>query len=294
MRTIDYLLDPSLRGLYWPGVVVGLEIALMGSALSVLVVLKRLSFIGQGISHAAFGGVGVAAVAGLTGTGAAVAAAQTGVVTLFCLASAVAIALISRTRSVHADTAIGIVLVGSMALGALLLHSAHRLGRGLLPAWDSILFGSLWRVGATDALVGAFVTVAVLAALWWSRRTLLFWAFDEKAAPAFGVNAQLERLRLTILLALAIVAAMKLAGVVLATAVVVLPGAAALQLSQRFAHVLVWSAVLAVIGVSAGLVASFELDVQSGPSIVLAMAMLFGLSAAAGPARRRLRRAAPA
>src|SRR6185436_17351355 len=118
--------------LYWPGVIAGLAMALMCSVLSVLVVLKRLAFIGQGISHAAFGGIGLAAVLGLT---AAVGKAapmhgvpQFAIVLVFCLGAALLIGLISQRGNgeagTHADTAIGIVLVGSMALGAILLKAA--------------------------------------------------------------------------------------------------------------------------------------------------------------------------
>lgn len=287
-NTIAYLSDPTLRGLYLPGVVAGVAIALLCSVLSVLVVLRRLAFIGQGISHAAFGGVGIAAVLGLAGAAAtgAEAAAQFAVIVAFCLAAALAVGGLSARGKAEADTIIGIILVGSMALGAVLLHVASRLGRSGTVAWESMLFGSILNVAWPDALVAWTVTLASLFLLWWCRRGLLFWAFDEPAAGAFGVRATPLKALVMILLALATVTAMKLAGVVLATAMLVLPGAAALTLSARLARVLALAAVFALLGVVAGVVISFEFDWPTGPSIVGVLCALFAAARAAAALRR--------
>ncbi len=123
MNTWTFLTGES-AALFWPPIIAGLAVAAMCAFLSVLVVLKRLSFIGQGISHAAFGGIGVAAMLGLlsgTGAGNGLSLGQFCVVLTFCLASAILIGHLSRKSTTHADTAIGIILVASMALGAILL-----------------------------------------------------------------------------------------------------------------------------------------------------------------------------
>jgi len=282
MTTFTYLTDPSLRGLYWPGVLTGIAIALLCAPLSVLVVLKRLAFIGQGISHAAFGGVGVAAALGLfgvagSGLGESFASlAQFGVITGFCLAAALLVGALSG-RGTRADTAIGIVLVASMALGAVLFHRAKA-----NTSWESILFGSILNVGLVDTLRAAIVAFAGLVALWWGRRAVLFWAFDEPAAIAFGVRTTFAKYLVLALLAVATVAAMKLAGVVLATALLVLPGATALQLSARLARVVALSVLVALVGVVGGLVLSFELNAQAGACIVLVLVAAFASALLAG------------
>lgn len=285
MNTLRYLLDPACRELFWPGVLVGFGIALLCSGLSVFVVLKRLSFIGQGISHAAFGGVGVAAVLGVTAAGAPYLA----LVFLFCLAAAWLIAHLSDRRTTSSDTAIGIVLVSSMTLGAILLHEAFRRAAttGALrpPAWESVLFGSIAGVAWPDARAAWAVALAALAVLWFVRRPLLFWAFDEPAAPAFGVNASAMRLLLMVMLTFAIVVSMKLAGVILATALLVLPGAAALRLSDRFRPVMALAFGAGVLGVLGGLVVSFELDWPPGPSIVAVLTALYAAARLAGASR---------
>jgi ABC-type Mn2+/Zn2+ transport system permease subunit len=280
MKTIEYLRDPILMPLFLPGILTALAMALMCSCLGVLVVLKRLSFIGQGISHAAFGGMGIAAILGLTASGAS-ATGQFAVVVSFCLASALVIARLSNRGSTSADTAIGIVLVASMCLGAILLHvSTQRGGASQGAGWESILFGSIYGVTDSQAALAMGVTAAVMLALWWFRRGVVFWAFDEQAAPAFGVRTGAMRLVLLVLLCLAIVTSMKVAGVVLATAMLVLPAATALCLSLRFWRVLSLSVLAGVVGTAAGVVASMELDWPPGPSVVAVLTLLFAMARA--------------
>ncbi len=273
-RTIHYLTDPSLAPIFWPGVIVGLGVAVMCSVLSVFVVLKRMSFIGQGISHAAFGGIGIAVALGL-----AAGVPQLGVVAAFCLASAWAVAWLSERRTTAADTAIGIVLVASMALGAILLSVTFGSARAGAPPrnLESILFGSITEVTWVDARLAWAVAAAIVIAVWAARRPLVFWAFDEPAAEAFGVPCGRVRLLLMLLLTLAIVASMQLAGVVLATALLVLPGATALHLSDRLRRVLGLALGAGLLGVLGGLVLSFEAGWPTGPGIV---AVLTGLYAA--------------
>lgn len=296
MNTIQYLTDPAVRGLFWPGVIAALAIALLSAPLSVLVVLKRLAFIGQGISHAAFGGIGLAAVLGLTarlGASGLTAAPMHGIpqfllVTGFCVAAGLAVGVVADRRVAKEDTAIGVVLVASMALGAILLNVAPT---GL--AWESFLFGSITLVAPTDAATAWLITLAVLAALFLLRRPLLFWAFDEVGAIARGISAPAMRTALLILISLATVVAMKLAGVVLATALLVLPGATALALSRRWGVVLALSIAAALAGVVGGLVLSFEAQWPPGASIVVVLTALLGAARGFSVLRARARRAAP-
>jgi zinc transport system permease protein len=272
MRTFDFLFGEG-GSLFLPGVVAGLAIAIQCAALSVLVVVKRLAFIGQGVSHAAFGGVGLAAFLGLT------AAATFGVTAAFCVVSAIAIAHLSRNKETRADTVIGVFLVAAMALGALLLAlRARNPGASPPPSWEGLLFGSISVVSWTDAIVAWVVAIATVVALWCSRRRTLFWAFDEPGASASGVNTAAVRIFVLVLLAIAIVTAMKLAGVILATALLVLPGAVALRLSNRLSRVFALSTLVAVLGVAFGLVVSFESDLPPGASIVGALTAAYAAS----------------
>lgn len=294
MKTLQYLSDPMLAGLYWPGIVTGLAIAALCALLSVLVVLKRLAFIGQGISHAAFGGAGIAASLGLAaGAGmtprlfniplseSAGITLTYAVVFLFCLLSALIVARLSERAGDHADTAVGIVLVAAMALGAILLHLARGSGGGGVQ-WETFLFGSIVGVVWADALIGWAVALLILAVLWLLRRPMLFWAFDPAVARAMGVSERAMSFTLMALLALAIVTAMKLAGVVLATAMLVLPGAAALRLSAKGRPVILLAALAALLGVVMGVIVSFEFDWPTGPSVVAVLVALYALARLVG------------
>lgn len=287
--TIRYLTDPTLAPIFWPGVIVGLGVGVMCSLLSVFVVLKRLSFIGQGISHAAFGGIGIAVVLSYVfqNPGLSAGVPLLGVVGTFCLVAAWAVASLSDRRTTTADTAIGIVLVASMALGAILLSAAFRDARTTAPPRDleSILFGSIAGVDWADACLAWGAAASILTVVWAVRRPLVFWAFDEPAAEAFGVRGGWIRLLLMLLLTLAIVASMQLAGVVLATALLVLPGAAALHLSDRLGRVLGLAVGAGVLGVVGGLVLSFESNWPTGPSIVAVSTVLYGAARVLGGLR---------
>jgi len=279
VNTWRYLTDPGLSGLYWPGIIAALALVLMCSLLSVVVVLKRLAFIGQGISHAAFGGIGIAAVLGLAATSAMPApmhgVPQFLIVLAFCVGAALLVGLLTERGAARADTVIGIVLVASMALGAILIaHSRNTL------SWESFLFGSLLSVTKADAASAWVLGIGTLAGLWLTRRSLSFWAFDESAAIAFGVRAAPVKMLLMLMLAAATVTAMKLAGVVLATALLVMPGAIALRLSVRLGAVLLLSLGGAAVAIFGGIVSSFELDLPTGACIVCVMTVLYGAAVA--------------
>lgn len=280
MRTLEYL--TGYWDLYAPALAAGLAIAAMGGALSVLVVIRRLALVGQGVSHAAFGAVGIAAVLGLAGTGTGGALGQTALVAVFCIGAALGMAWLSDRKGapfgLREDTVIGVFLVASMALGAVLLSWKARMGGARPRSVESWLFGSIWGVGWADAIAAWVVAAGVIAALWLARRRLTFWVFDEGAAEAFGVRVGRTRALLLVVLAVAIVVSMKLAGVLLATSLMVMPGATALRLTDRLWAAQALSVFAAAVGVMGGLVLSFEVDWPPGPSIVAVQVGLLALT----------------
>ncbi len=201
------------------------------------------------------------------------------IVLAFCVASAIGMALVGDRRAVREDTSIGVFLVASMSLGAVLLAIATR--RGSLPgsvAYESILFGQILGISPAEAWSAAGASGAALLTIWWIRRPLLFWAFDESASAAFGVPGRRSRLVLMVLLALLIVVAMKLVGVILATAVLVLPGATALKLSHRLGRVIALSLASALLSLLIGVTISLEADLPPGATIVLTMTAQFAMA----------------
>jgi zinc transport system permease protein len=281
VRIIDFLADPAMRAIYLPGTLAGLCTVVMCGLVSPLVVVKRLGFIGQGISHSAFGGVGVAAMLAAMGVIAIGGAAEFGVIAAFCIAAALGMGLLADRKRTPEDTTIGLFLVGSMAAGALLVAMARdrAITAGRAPdarSWESILFGSVVNAGDAEVVLAAIVLVIAIAAVLMLRRPLLFWAFDEDAARAFGVPTRLIRGALMVLLALIVVTAMKIAGVVLASALLVLPGATAMKLSTRLIPVTLLSIACGILGLLVGLALSVQQNWQPGPCVVLVMAAMFG------------------
>jgi len=267
----------------------GLPTVVMCGVLSVLVVVKRLGFVGQGVSHSAFGGVGVATLLAVylpaSMSAARVEVIQFAVVVAFCVAAALGMSMVSKRRAVSEDTAIGLFLVGSMALGAIMVQAsgglAARAGRPMaVQSWESILFGSIMLAGDAEVRAAWAISAMVLVAAWWVRRPLLFWVLDEESAPAFGVRGEAMKRVLMVLLAVAIVVAMRLAGVVLATALLVLPGATALRLSDRLWIAVALSVASGIAGLVGGLILSIRMDWPTGPSVVAVLTALFALAAA--------------
>jgi ABC-type Mn2+/Zn2+ transport system permease subunit len=265
--------------------VVGLVVGLLCSLLSVFVVLKRMAFLGQGISHAGFGGVGTAMVLGL-GAG----WAQEVLVLLFCLGGALGLGRLTRGGRIEPDVAIGILLAGAMAWGVLMSNLAGVLRQQpWYQAWvgqpaeavgfETLLFGSLLYVGPWDAVAAGVVALVVLGLLAGLFKEIVFFSFDEPAARVFGVPTGLVHYLLLGVLSLVIVVAIRLVGFVLVSALLVVPGAVALQLSRRLGPVLVLSAGTGLLGMLGGILLSLEVGhLSPGPSVVAVLCGLLGVA----------------
>lgn len=286
-----------------PALVAATLVALIGAPLSVFVVLKRLAFIGQGVSHAAFGGVGVALVLGVAGATMLSSMMQLLIVLGFSIGAALLISALGRTSRGRLDTAIGIVLSASMALGFVLFtiaesrhdhdehghaHGAHADEHHVI---EEILFGNIldtnWNsVWAT--LAGAAI---ILSLLWWARHKIIFWCFDEPVCNTYGVRSVRAGNLLLVLLSIAVVLSMQVVGVILAGAVLVLPGAAALHLSSKLRGVMVWAIAIALLGTFIGFAIGSQTAWPIGPSIVLVYAAAYLGALATTTASSRLRSA---
>ncbi|HEV3418296.1 MAG TPA: metal ABC transporter permease, partial [Pirellulales bacterium] len=253
---------------------------------------KRMAFIGEGIAHAGFGGLGTALFLGLTGGGLGSGGTWKSdlVVLAFCLATAFAIGMLSRRRHVEADSAIGILLVAAMAWGVL-LTDLHRNVQG--DDWyirlfgpprqpvniESLLFGSLSNVGPYDVWLALGVAAVVLGLLATFFKEIIFYAFEETVSQMFGVRTQLIHYLILALLSVTIVLTVRLAGIVLVTALLVIPGATATLLSRRLAGVLIWSWWVGMIGIVGGLILSLEAgNLSTGPCVVAVLCVQFALA----------------
>lgn len=243
----------------------GVLIAVLCSLISFFVVVRRLAFVGMGISHAAFGGVAIGLVIGVNPILAA---------GFFCVLVAAGIGWFSRRGYLHEDTVIGILFATAMAFGVMLVSLADVYNLDLM----SYLFGSILAMNWTDIIALAFLSCLVLAFLALFFKELLFFCFDEETATASGLPVRLVYYGLLIAIALTIVVSIKLVGIILVSALLVIPGATGIQLSRNYRGVLVVSLLTGVASVVLGLYLSFWYDIPSGATIVLT---LFGVFLAA-------------
>jgi len=269
--------------LFAPGVVVALVVALLGGLLSVIVVMKRLAFVGQGVSHAAFGGVGLAAILGFASTTGTDPVVRTAIVAVFSIGAGLAVSHLARRTQKRTDTAIGIVMTASMALGFVLYRlAANRArtgGAGPLPSIEGVLFGELLSISSSAAWTTAGAAALIVALLFWHRRSILLWSFDEDACAPAGLNTARIGTVVLVLLASSVVLAVQVAGVVLATAILVLPGATALRLTRSLVPAFVSSVVIAVTTVGVGIALSIELDWPPGATIALTQCVAWLIAA---------------
>jgi zinc transport system permease protein len=247
----------ALVAAVWIGVVCG--------ALGFFVVLRRLAFVGVGISHSAIGGVALGIVLG-------VSPLATGAV--FAGAVALGIAAAARRGGLAEDTVIGVFFSGSMALGVVLFS----LQRGYQQDLFGYLFGNVLAVSGTELAVLGVLGGAVLVALWIGFRSLLFTAFDEEVARAYGHPVDGLNAALLILLAVTVVIGVRVVGVILVEALLVIPAATAALWARHYRSQLALAVSLGAAAGAAGLALAYWLDLAAGGAIVLVSAALFFLS----------------
>jgi manganese/iron transport system permease protein/iron/zinc/copper transport system permease protein len=271
-----------LRPYEFPFFVKGVTVATVAGALcglvGVYIVLKGMSYIGHGLSHAIFGGYAASVVAGVNyflGAG------------VWGLASALLINRVSRRRAIGADAAIGVVTIASFALGVALLKVYGSRGR----SFDSALFGSIIGVRDRDVWVVCAVTVITALIVVLRYRALLFTTFDPDVADVSGVSVARTEALLMVVLSAAILVTLTVIGVTLVAATLVIPPVTARMTTNSFSRMLVTSTVIGALTGFVGMNLSYHLDVPSGTTIVLTGAALFTVVAAT-TGRRGLRRTA--
>ncbi len=270
------LLHPFAFAFFRNGVVVATVAGGLCGVVGVFVVLKGMSYIGHGLSHAIFGGFAASA---LLGVNFALGAGAWG------MASALMINGVTRRRVIGADAAIGVITTASFALGLALFAMFGRRGRN----FDAALFGSILGVDRADVVAVAVVTMLVAVVVFFGYRRLLFTTFDPEVAEASGVRTSRVDALLMLVLAAAILTTMQVVGVTLIAATLVIPPTVARMLTHSFSRMLALSALIGSVNGFVGMNVGYHLDVQPGPSIVLVGATCFAVVFAVTGARSRRR-----
>lgn len=253
--------------LYWDypfvryALVVGVLIALCASLLGVTLVLRRFSFIGDGLSHVAFGAMAVAAVIGLTDD-----MPLTLGITVLC---AILLLRSGRRTKIRGDAAIAMLSVGALAVGYLLMN-LFSTSSNLSGDVCSTLFGStsILTLSKTEVWLCAGLSVVVVAVFVLCYNKIFAVTFDEAFAQAAGTKAGLYQLLLAVITAVVIVLAINLVGSLLISALVVFPALSAMRVYQNFRAVTVCAAVLSVAGAVTGMLISILGGTPVGATIV--------------------------
>lgn len=252
--------------------ITGLLLGVTCAVLAVFVVLRRMAFIGVGISHAALGGVALGLVLSLPPVPTAV---------VFSIGVAWVIGLITARGEVSDDTAIGIFFPTAMALGVAVISLSQTYRQDLM----GYLFGNIVSVSVGDVWLLAVLSAVSLALLTFYFKEFLFLGVDEEAAKAAGLPVTFLRYLMLTILAVTIVAAMRLVGIILVSAFLVIPAATGQALARSMRGMVVISILSAMMSVVGGLWLSWLWSLPSGASVVLFSATLFFVAFLVGTRR---------
>ena len=259
--------------------IVGVLVALCASLLGVSLVLKRFSFIGDGLSHVAFGALAIATVLHVTNE----------LIVMIPITVLAAILLLgaSNNAMIKGDAAIAMISVGALAFGYLIM-SKFSGSTNVSADVCSTLFGatSILTLTMTDVWVCIIMSVLVIAAFIFFLHKIFAVTFDESFAEATGLPAKAYNYMLAVITALVIVLAMELVGSLLVSALIIFPALSAMRVFKSFRAVTICAAVIAVIGTVTGMLISILASTPVGASIVAVDVVIFAVFSLAGVLKR--------
>jgi manganese/iron transport system permease protein len=277
-------IDPFREPYMQRALVEVLVLGVLAGVVSVFVLLRRLAFVGDALTHTIFPGVAIAFVAGQSLFAGALA---------FGVLTAVLLTFATRIPRVDSDAALGVLVGTFFALGVVIVSTQRTFTTDL----TALLFGRILTVDTGEIVETALVAVAVLAVLGFLAKELVLRAFDPAGSEAMGYRTAVLDLVLNVAVALVVVAAVRSVGTVLVVALIVVPGAVARLLVDRVASMVVVSVAVAVVCGYVGLAASYEASLNhgvrlgSGATVVVALTLAFAAARAVpvadGMRRRR-------
>ena len=256
-------------------VIVSTLIALCSSLLGVTLVLKRFSFIGDGLSHVTFGAIAIASVFNLTN--------EMLLVLPLTVISAILLLRTGQNARIKGDAAIAMISVGALAIGYLLMNLFAK-SSNLSGDVCSTLFGStaLLTLSEKDVIICGVLSAVVVVIFVLFYNKILAVTFDENFAKAVGTNTEGYNLLIATVIAVIIVVAMKLVGSLLVSALIIFPALSAMRIFKSFKHVTICSAVLSVVCALTGICISVLAETPVGATIVVVDLAAFGIAALIG------------
>ena len=273
---ISGILDPYHYDFFTNGLIVATIAGALCGLLGVFVVLRGMSYIGHGLSHAVFGGAAASAVMGLNyfvGAG------------IWGITSGVIIGRIARRRLIGADAAIGVVTTASFAMGLALLNRYGQAKKSI----EAVLFGSVLGVQTADIIAVALVAIATALIVFGLYRHLLFATFDPEVAQVSGLNVSWMEALLMGMLSLTILVTMRVIGTLLISALLVIPASVARMLTNSFSRMLWISPIVGATSAFIGMNLSYHLDTSASATIILVGTLQFIIVYAVSGLRGRSR-----
>jgi zinc transport system permease protein len=234
----------------------GLLVAVICPLIGTFVVVRRLSMIGDTLSHASLAGIAAGMLAGIYPLLGAL---------IFSLAAAIGVEMLRKRFSQYAELSISIVLSASIGLAVVLISLANSFNADLM----SYLFGSIIAVNMLDIYTILALSIIILVSVWLLYKEFFYMSFDEEGAELAGIPVSALNMYFTALTAMTIVVSMRVVGVLLVSSLMVVPVACSLLISKSFKNTIFMSVIFALISVTAGLFTSYYFDLAPGGSIVL-------------------------
>jgi len=260
------MLELLSYGFMQRALVAGAIVALASSLLGVFLILRRMALIGDGFSHIALGGIALGLFLNTF------AESPVFLVALgFSALSALAIVKLKESAGVHGDVSIGIVFSFALALGVVLISLAH----GFSVDLHYFLFGNIISVSMEDVAIASTIGLLVLGLLLVHSKELMYICFDEISARVSGVDVSRLNTMLIVLTAITVVMSIRIVGILLISSFLIIPPAAALQVSRSFRGTLALSAAFGLASLISGLALSFIFDLASGGAVVLSSIGIF-------------------
>lgn len=245
-------------------VLAALLVSIVAGIIGTYITSRRLVFLSGGITHASFGGIGIAYYLGLNPVIGAI---------VFSVLSAFGIEALSHRKSIREDSAIGILWAFGMAVGIIFIF----LTPGYAPNLLSFLFGSILTVTNIDII--SLLTLSIVVILFFALlyRPILYIAFDQDFARTQKIPVIVMNYILITFIAIAIVLSIRVVGIILLISLFTIPPATANIFSKHFGRIIFWSILLSFLGCFIGLLLSYSINIPSGAAIVVVLVVIFGL-----------------
>ncbi len=242
--------------------VAGILLAGLLAYLGVFVVLRKMAFFSDGIAHASLAGVAAGVLLSVNPLVTALLAS---------LVFAVGMFFLEKKTNLSSDAAIGIIFTSGMALGVLLMSFK----RGYQPELIGFLFGNILTIKQSDLIIIVVLSILIWTFLIANMRRITLLALDREMAYLSGVSPDFFQLTMHIVLAVSVVLGIKILGIVLVSALLIIPVSISKLISRSFRHLVFWSVVLSELIVISGLFISYLFDLPAGAVIVLTGAAIF-------------------